>query len=59
MNMPTPRQIIMPSNLRESTDKFLERENYKLLFRAMPNVQRVEFDDRFLVYLFSELSPSQ
>ncbi|KAJ6078374.1 hypothetical protein N7467_008127 [Penicillium canescens] len=58
MNMPTPRRIIMPFNLRESPDKFLERENYKLLFRVMPNVQRVEFDDRFLVYLFSELPPS-
>ena len=53
--LPAAREIITSFNLREHPAKFTERDNQQLLFRAMPNVQRVEFDDRILVYLFSEL----
>ncbi|KAJ6026978.1 hypothetical protein N7460_011795 [Penicillium canescens] len=55
--LPTAREIITSFNLREHPAKFLERENHDILFCAMPNVQRVEFDDRILVYLFTELPP--
>ena len=47
--LPEPSLIVLPDT------KFTERDNQQLLFRLMPNVQRVEFDDRILVYLFSEL----
>jgi hypothetical protein len=53
--LPSSRQIILPFDLRQNSLKFYETESSRLLFQIFPGTQRVDFDDRVLVYHFDQL----
>lgn len=52
---PFPRQIILPFDLRQTPSKFFEQDSSKLLYEILPGTQRVDFDERVLVYHLAQL----
>lgn len=47
--------IVLPFDLHQAPKKFNAAENSKLLFDVFPGTQRVDFDERILVYYFNQL----
>ncbi|KAB8239614.1 uncharacterized protein BDW43DRAFT_8965 [Aspergillus alliaceus] len=46
---------MLPFDLRRTPSKFLKTENFKLLLKVFPGTQRVDFDDRVLVFHLDQL----
>ncbi|KAE8389043.1 hypothetical protein BDV23DRAFT_194689 [Aspergillus alliaceus] len=50
-----PSNVMLPFDLRRTPSKFLETENFKLLLEVFPGTQRVDFNDRVLVFHLDRL----
>ncbi|KAL2849274.1 hypothetical protein BJX68DRAFT_237826 [Aspergillus pseudodeflectus] len=51
------RELVFDFDLHQSPNRFYDRECRKLLLDAFPGAHAIEFDDRLLVYRFSQLPP--
>ncbi|KAL2783923.1 hypothetical protein BJX66DRAFT_317589, partial [Aspergillus keveii] len=52
-----PREIVFEFDFHTSPEKVHDQECQRLLLGAFPNADRVEFDDRILIFHFSQLPP--